>query len=70
MPAVDRIPEWPPELVIEYPFTHHKVTLSVYRRRPPRGLRAGLAWHAIAALAEVPLAAAHRRALTRLLSKT
>jgi len=67
LPAVDRIPESPPELVIEYPFTHHKVTLSVYRQRPPRSARAGRQWHAIARLAEVPLAAAHRRALERML---
>ena len=67
LPALDRIPERPPALVIEYPFTHHKVTLSVYRRSPPRSAKPGREWHAIAALAAVPLAAAHRRALERLL---
>jgi A/G-specific adenine glycosylase len=67
LPAVRRIPEKAPELVIEYPFTHHKVTLSVYRQRAPRGQREGSAWHAIAGLAGVPLAAAHRRALEKLL---
>jgi A/G-specific adenine glycosylase len=67
LPAMDRIPETPPALVIEYPFTHHKVTLSVYRRRPPRSPGPGREWHAIAGLADVPLAAAHRRALVRLL---
>jgi A/G-specific adenine glycosylase len=69
LPAMDRIPETPPVLVIEYPFTHHKVTLSVYRRKAPRSAPAGREWHAIARLAEVPLAAAHRRALERLLGK-
>ena len=69
LPAVERIPETAPDLVIEYPFTHHKVTLSVYRQRAPRGQREGSAWHAIAGLAEVPIAAAHRRALERLLGK-
>ena len=67
LPALDRIPETPPELVIEYPFTHHKVTLSVYRRKAPRTGKPGCQWHAITALAQVPLAAAHRRALERLL---
>jgi hypothetical protein len=54
-------------LVIEYPFTHYKVTLSVYRQRARRRVTPGRAWHAIAGLAAVPLAAAHRRALERLL---
>jgi len=67
LPAVERIPESAPELVIEYPFTHHKVTLSVYRQRAPRMKKEGWEWHAIAGLAEVPLAAAHRRALEGLL---
>ena len=67
LPAVRRIPAAPPVLVIEYPFTHHKVTLAVYRQRPPRNPGAGRQWHALAKLGEVPLAAAHRRALERLL---
>ncbi len=67
LPALARIPAAPPDLVIEYPFTHHKVTLSVYRRGPAGKGQGGCEWHAIAGLAEVPLAAAHRRALERLL---
>lgn len=67
LPGLERPPEIAPELVIEYPFTHHKVTLSVYRRRPPRSQPPGREWHALSSLAEVPLAAAHRRALERLL---
>jgi A/G-specific adenine glycosylase len=67
LPALEAIPERPPELVIEYPFTHHKVTLSVYRFRAPKILKTGWAWHAVDRLAEVPLAAAHRRALDTLL---
>jgi A/G-specific adenine glycosylase len=69
LPALAPIPENPPALVIEYPFTHHKITLSVYRKKPPRSVPAGHQWHAISALAQVPLAAAHRRALDRLLEK-
>lgn len=68
LPAVERVPERKPELVMEYPFTHHKVTLSVYRKRAGRTMREGWGWHAIAGLAGVPLAAAHRRALERLLA--
>jgi A/G-specific adenine glycosylase len=67
LPAIDRIPETEPLLVIDYPFTHHKVTLSVYRRKPPKAQRQGCEWHSIARLNAVPLAAAHRRALDKLL---
>ena len=67
LPTLAPIPEAQPELVIEYPFTHHKVTLSVYRARAPKALEAGWAWHSISGIADVPLAAAHRRALEKLL---
>ena len=69
LPALEPIPERPPELVIEYPFTHHKVTLSVYRARAPKVVTAGRAWHSISGLADVPLAAAHRRALETLVQR-
>jgi A/G-specific adenine glycosylase len=69
LPALAQIPEHPPELVIEYPFTHHKVTLSVYRGRVPRALEMDWAWHSISELADVPLAAAHRRVLEKLLKR-
>lgn len=69
LPALARIPEMPPELVIEYPFTHHRITLSVYRRKPPRTVPAGQQWHGISTLGQVPLAAAHRRALERMVEK-
>jgi A/G-specific adenine glycosylase len=67
LPALEKIPEEEPVLVIEYPFTHHKVTLSVYQRKPPRVMPPGWQWHEIGGLDAVPLAAAHRRALGRLL---
>jgi A/G-specific adenine glycosylase len=67
LPALEAIPERPPELVMEYPFTHHKVTLSVYRVRVPKEMREGWAWHPVGGLKDVPLAAAHRRALETLL---
>jgi A/G-specific adenine glycosylase len=67
LPPIRRIPQRPPDLLIEYPFTHHKITLSVYRQPAPRANPLGLDWHPLAGLAEVPLAAAHRRALDRLL---
>jgi A/G-specific adenine glycosylase len=67
LPALERIPERKPDLVMEYPFTHHRVTLSVYRQRAGGAVGENRQWHAISRLADVPLAAAHRRALERLL---
>jgi A/G-specific adenine glycosylase len=67
LPPANGIPKKAPALVMEYPFTHHKVTLSVYRQKAPRVMRTGWEWHAVADIEEVPLAAAHRRALRRLL---
>jgi A/G-specific adenine glycosylase len=68
LPALVRRPAGKPDLVIEYPFTHHKVTLSVYRSKAPGAAPAGCAWHRVGELATVPIAAAHRRALERLLA--
>jgi A/G-specific adenine glycosylase len=67
LPTLSPIPNMPPEAVIEYPFTHHKVILSVYGRKPPAFVPPGCRWHPTATLDSVPLAAAHRRALDRLL---
>jgi A/G-specific adenine glycosylase len=66
LPVLKQIPAKPPELVLEYPFTHHKVTLAVYRRRPPSGKQPGREWWKIADLKDVPIAAGHRRAVERL----
>jgi A/G-specific adenine glycosylase len=67
LPALERIPAGKPIFVTEYPFTHHKVTLSVYRGRPSRNAKPGCEWHAVSAIETVPMAAAHRRALAHLL---
>lgn len=67
LPAAAPLPEAPPLLVLDYPFTHHRVTLSVYAGKSPGVLPPAWQWHPLALLAEVPLAAAHRRALARLL---
>jgi A/G-specific adenine glycosylase len=63
LPALKQIPAKPPVLVLEYPFTHHKVTLAVYRRKPPSGKRPGCQWWKIADLKQVPITAGHRRAV-------
>ena len=66
LPKLEEIPERKPELAIEYPFTHHRVRLSVYRMRAPRTNLAGREWFAIEGIKDVPMAAGHRRALEKL----
>ncbi len=67
LPAIEIIPEERPLLVMDYPFTHHRVTLSVYKKKRRGKGRDIHAWHPISRLPEVPLAAPHRRALEQLL---
>jgi A/G-specific adenine glycosylase len=51
-----------------YPFTHHRVTLRVFPATAPEILATDHAWHALAALDSVAVAAPHRRALRHLLA--
>jgi A/G-specific adenine glycosylase len=66
LPAIDSVPDAPSILSLEYPFTHHRVTLSVFHAAAPKVLRENLAWHKLADLPDVPLAAPHRRAIDQL----
>ena len=66
LPALPAAPDATPLLTLEYPFTHHRVTLSVLAQPAPSPLRENLAWHTLASLAEVPLTAPHRRAIERI----
>lgn len=54
--------------VSTFPFTHHKITLQVFRGPPPR-LRPGqLQWFPVGALDSLPLPSPHRRAIVALLA--
>lgn len=50
-----------------FPFTHHKVTLEVYRGSKGKARRGNLQWFAVDALDLVPLPSPHRRAVAALL---
>jgi A/G-specific adenine glycosylase len=52
----------------EFPFTHHRITLSIFRRPRPRRTPRGLRWFAIRDLPSIPVPSPHRRALTHLLA--
>jgi A/G-specific adenine glycosylase len=49
-----------------YPFTHHRVTLRVYRAAAPRKLSAAQRWFSREALQEAALPSPHRRAVEAL----
>ena len=68
LPALPAAPSTAPLLTLEYPFTHHRVTLSVFTQPGPSPLGENHAWHPLASLTEVPLAAPHRRAIEKLLA--
>jgi A/G-specific adenine glycosylase len=69
LPSLPAAPDTEPLLTLDYPFTHHRVTLSVFTQPAPSPLGENHAWHLLSSLDEVPLAAPHRRAIERLRSQ-
>jgi A/G-specific adenine glycosylase len=53
-------------LAFEYPFTNHRVTLSVYRTAGAEKLSADQRWIPLADIDAIALAAPHRRAINRI----
>ncbi len=68
LPPLPAAPGGEPLLSLEYPFTHHRVTLSVYAQPAPAVLREDLAWHPVKDLESLALTAPHRRAIEKLLA--
>jgi len=66
LPALPAAPDTEPLITLDYPFTHHRVTLSIFAQPAPSPLGENRAWHPLASLADVPLAAPHRRAIGKL----
>jgi A/G-specific adenine glycosylase len=52
----------------DFPFTHHKITLAVYRGRGIAKQTATRRWFSRRELASIPLPSPHRRALTEILA--
>ncbi|MDB6174523.1 MAG: HhH-GPD family protein [Chthoniobacteraceae bacterium] len=67
LPALNGESLGEPLFKIEYPFTHHVVTLRVYGKSAEAELMPGQRWFAFKELAGAAFAAAHRRALVALL---
>ncbi len=67
LPKLESAPRRQPIHEAEYPFTHHRVRLWVYRSAAPRRAGANHRWFEIGRVGETAMTAPHRRALTRLL---
>lgn len=53
-------------LALDYPFTHHRVTLGVFASRAPQIAEPNHRWVALDAIESIALAAPHKRAILRL----
>jgi A/G-specific adenine glycosylase len=51
-----------------FPFTHHRITLTVYAEAKAKRTRSGRRWFALRDLASIPLPSPHRRALNDILA--
>ena len=69
LPALPAAPDVAPVFTHDYPFTHHRVTLSVFALPAPAHLRENQSWHPLAKLNELPLTSPHRRAIEQLRSR-
>jgi hypothetical protein len=67
LPRLKLAPRREPIHQDDYPFTHHRVQLRVFRAPPPRRPAANHRWFDLARLAETAMTAPHRRAATSLL---
>ncbi len=70
LPVLEQPPASPQNgllLAFDYPFTHHRVTLSVFSAKAPRAaLSPAQCWVSLAQIDTIALAAPHRRAIKRL----
>ncbi len=67
LPLLKSAPKRSPIHEAEYPFTHHRVRLRVFRTAPPSRPGVNHRWFQIALVGETAMTAPHRRALTSLL---
>ncbi|HEY2713470.1 MAG TPA: A/G-specific adenine glycosylase [Chthoniobacterales bacterium] len=68
LPRLSRLPKRSPLLRLDFPFTHHRITLAVFalpRSALPNDRHQ---WFPLRALSRLPLPTPHRRALSELLS--
>ena len=66
LPLLRTSPNSSPILQSTYPFTHHRVTLSIFSQTPPKAVALPQRWFKIKDLGHVAIAAPHRRAISQL----
>ncbi len=66
LPLLAPAPAGAPLVTLDYPFTHHRITLEVFLASFPAPLPANHRWFALADLGSAPMPAPHRRALKAL----
>lgn len=69
LPRLAAAPAHEPLLRLDFPFTHHRVTLSVFAGAEPALPNDNLRWFPRAQLDQLPLPSPHRRALDQLLPR-
>jgi A/G-specific adenine glycosylase len=68
LPRLLELPKGTPLLRLDFPFTHHRITLAVFAVSDPALPNDHHQWFALPELARLPLPTPHRRALSQLLS--
>jgi A/G-specific adenine glycosylase len=67
LPRLPAAPRRQPLLRLDFPFTHHRITLAVFALPGPRLPNDHQQWFALRALDRLPVPSPHRRALAQLL---
>jgi A/G-specific adenine glycosylase len=68
LPPLPIKPRSRPIYTSTFPFTHHRVTLAVFRQKPPVRIKCRR-WFLLGEINSIPLPAPHRRAIVELLRK-
>lgn len=66
LPALPAIPDEKPIFQSEYPFTHHRVKLAVFKTPAPLTIRDDQQWHRLTDLENIAIPSPHRRALRKI----
>ena len=66
LPRLSATPRRRPLLELDFPFTHHRITLAVFAGSEP-AVQRPQQWFSLRALDRLPVPSPHRRALARLL---
>jgi len=70
LPRLARRPKRAPLLRLDFPFTHHRITLAVFRQSGPKLPKNNQQWFPLRALDRLPVPSPHRRALAQLLPQS